>query len=541
MKNIFKTISVLTLIVFTSIACDKDFTSIESDIEGIQNFEATSEKFPLVAYTKRLGPVQTNNLSSNLLGVYDDAFGVSEYNIVTQLVPTSFNPDFGDNPVIESVTLNIPYYSKLTDTDIEGNNTYTLDSIFGEGPIKLSIYKNNYFLRDFDPDSELGEAQKYYSTEAVDFASINTELLYESGTEGFIPSPSETLIEEVNEDGETVVLSRIPPSLRLSLTNNDLENSMFWEDLLLFGTDSPTELSNVNNFKDYFRGLYFKVEAINGTGTAMLLDFNAGTLTIDYTNDEEAEEDFEESPNRPSEYVLNLAENRINLFDNNFTINDGDSQNGDDLVYIKGTEGYLTVIDLFNGIKQDENGANIDAYNYFEDNYKSDTEDGQHKRLINEAFLVVNINQNDLQLNPEQESDRVMLYDLKNNKPVDDYFFDRSENTTSPINSKIIHSTRLTRDDDNNGIQYKIRITEHLNNILIRDSTNAKLGLLVSTNVNRIQNAMIKGTNPETNTVTGIPEGAVISPKGNVIYGSTDNVPENKRLQLEIFYTEPQN
>ena len=43
-----------------------------------------------------------------------------------------------------SVVLTIPYFSKLED------ETYSIDSLYGNGPIKLSIYKM-ISLRNFDP------------------------------------------------------------------------------------------------------------------------------------------------------------------------------------------------------------------------------------------------------------------------------------------------------------------------------------------------------------------------------------------------------
>ena len=61
--NLYKSISALVLIVSTMFACDRDFTSIESDIEGIKNFNTASKTFPLVAYNKKLNPVQTSGLS----------------------------------------------------------------------------------------------------------------------------------------------------------------------------------------------------------------------------------------------------------------------------------------------------------------------------------------------------------------------------------------------------------------------------------------------------------------------------------------------
>ena len=68
----FKLISILMLFILTFIACDKDFSTIESDIEGLQNFTTNLENYPLTAFGKKLNPVQTNNLPSNLLGVYKD-------------------------------------------------------------------------------------------------------------------------------------------------------------------------------------------------------------------------------------------------------------------------------------------------------------------------------------------------------------------------------------------------------------------------------------------------------------------------------------
>ena len=57
------------------------------------------------------------------------------------------------------------------------------------------------------------------------------------------------------------------------------------------------------------------------------------------------------------------------------------------------------------------------------------------------------------------------------------------------INAKINHLEPLKRDSTSNseGISYKIRITEHLNNIILRDSSNTKLGLAVISDIAAIQ------------------------------------------------------
>ena len=63
-------------------------------------------------------------------------------------------------------------------------------------------------------------------------------------------------------------------------------------------------------------------------------------------------------------------------------------------------------------------------------------------------------------------------------------------NDTQPSLSENNHLGPLQRDDDEpdgKGIKYKLRITEHINNLFIRDSTNVKLGLAGSSNVNPLK------------------------------------------------------
>src|SRR5690606_19826256 len=143
MKKIFKALNFTGAILFLTvsfIACDKDFSSVESDVLGNDNFNFNTEKIslPIIAYNKKLDSLQINNLSSNLLGVFiDPVFGQTTASIITQIAPSGFAPDFGTNTVVDSVVLSIPYFSRiLTDS------TFTIsDSLYGSGPIRLSIYR----------------------------------------------------------------------------------------------------------------------------------------------------------------------------------------------------------------------------------------------------------------------------------------------------------------------------------------------------------------------------------------------------------------
>ena len=105
--------------------------------------------------------------------------------------------------------------------------------------------------------------------------------------------------------------------------------------------------------------------------------------------------------------------------------------------------------------------------------------------------------------------------------------------------SKIINLGQRQVVKDDNGVEvakYKIRLTEHLNNILLKDSTNTKLGLILSTNVNLTNSSKILESEDE---VSEIPSTTLLAPRGTILYGNHQNVPENRKLKLEIFFTEP--
>ena len=166
------------------------------------------------------------------------------------------------------------------------------------------------------------------------------------------------------------------------------------------------------------------------------------------------------------------------------------------------------------------------------------------KRLVNEANLVFYVDRDQLDFldeDPENEPNRLYLYDVANKTPLLDYFLDVT-NTTIPSFSKFNHLGPLQRDesDNNKGIKYKLKITEHINNLLLRDSTNVELGLGVSLNVNLESTSLgltqSKLKNSDVNTV---PISSVLTPRGTILFGNnTEPENESKRVYLEIYYTE---
>jgi hypothetical protein len=557
MNNVFQALkfpAFLLLIIVTIIACEQDYNSIESDLLPEKTFNTDFFAAPIVSLNKKIDSVRINNLTANLFGFYNDpAYGQTTASIITQVLPTEFNPDFGENTVIDSVVLTIPYYSKIIadSTDTDGNAVYSIsDSLFGNQPIKLSIFQNNYFLRDFNPTEILSPAQSYYSnangninsednfaiteTGSINFDAFKGPLIYE--VPEFLPSPNAIVLKKTNSD-DTETTERIAPAFR------DTLSSAFWKSVII-DKEGSNELSNANNFYNYFRGLYFKAEAINADGNMIMLNLggSGANITIYYSYDSSV---AGADPLQDT-YVLNFTGNRLNTFINDFTgvtLENGDTTNGDEKLYLKGTEGSIAVVDILSGTV-DCDGEEVSALDCFKKEYRAVDENGNYivkngdfvlKKLINEAQLIVY--EDETMVSPSDDYhkyDRLYAYDVKNNIPIIDYNFDPSGNTSDPFSSKIIHlGQRIT--DDNGISKFKIRITEHLNNILLKDSTNTKIGLVLSTNVNYVSNASILNSGDE---VTGIPAASVITPRGSILYGSNQNVPEDKRMSLKIYFTE---
>ena len=551
MKKIFKTLKFSSIALFALVlfnACDKDFNIIESDVLGKDNasFDSSNESLQISAYNKKLEALQINNLASNFLGVFNDPiYGQTVASIITQVTPATFD-SFGTNPTIDEIILNIPYFNTITGTDESGNSVYTLDSLYGNSSakIKLSIYHNNYFLRDFNPEPNI-DNQNYYSnadsgmnsvldgTNTINFDDQIVELIQE---EEFLPSAD--AIITTTGTGEDAVDTRSEPALKLTLKNDD-SNTNFWTRTIL-DKEGDAVLSNANNFRDYFRGLYFKAEAINGDGSMILLNFANANITIHYSKDSSVANERTQAT-----YVLNFSGNRLNTFINDYnlvTLTDGDPNLGDEKLYLKGAEGSMAIVDLF-GPYIDSNNNNIhDGLDALREEYRDDNGQGDPIKLINSAQLIVY--EDNIMLSPPKDSngndystfDRIYAYDVKNNIPLIDYSLDQSENQTDLFNSRIIHlGQRLDKDGD--GIfKYKIRITEHLNNLIFNDSTNTKIGLTLSNNVNYTTNAEILNSG---DIVTSIPASALLTARGTVLHGSNENVPDGKRMKLEIFSTEP--
>ena len=538
-------IILISFFIFQS--CDKELTSFDSDVINSENaidFSTGELDYSILSKSEIINPVQSNNLPSFLIGKYNHPqFGNSYANFVGQMVPADYNHDFGDNVELDSVILSIPYYSRAIDTDENLDVTYEIDSVYGNNPIKISIYKNNFFLRSFDPFQSFDSSQNYFTNgslsnnEQIDISQLEGQLLFE--IDDFVPNANQINLTAVDTSGETYISQKLAPALRFKLNN---PNNNFWE-TLFFNNEGLPNLSNEPDFKEFFRGLYFKTEGLNSSGSMMLLNLASSNakLTIHYTSDNEVVNNdtgsTDDNLTNQHEYVLNFSGNLVNIFENEnlVDVNGTNTVDGNENIYLRGGEGIITTLDLFSGSLINDNGEEISEFDHFKDFFYDNISDSP-KRLINEAYIEFYVNQNFIN---SDEPERIFIYNYEQNTALIDYFLDQSVSSTT-INAKINHLVPLIKDslNDNRGIKYKIRITEHLNNLVLRDSSNSKLGLGVMSNISSVQNFTILG-DEDSNSNNSLAAGIILSPKGTILHGNLS--PEiEKRPRIKIYYTEPE-
>ncbi|MDQ6528762.1 DUF4270 domain-containing protein [Flavobacterium sp. LHD-85] len=550
-KTSFFKKSLLAVIAVFLYSCDKDFNAIGEGLVGDDHFGLESEKYDVLAFNQEVTPVQSNNMSPNALGIFDNPlFGTTTANFTTQVGLASYSLTVGEAPVIDSVRVQIPYYSHVISTDDKGNSKYELDSIYGDknGKIKLSVYESGIQMRNsyFSGGSQL--PQFYYTDQNADFFNEKKGERLNNSTnklenDEFFFSAAEYK-DSITTDGKKT-LNRVKPEMRLHL------DTKFFQDKILKADASKLGAEDI--FQEYFRGLYFNVEKSGSSPSNMaLMNFSEGKITIYYKAKTESTTDPDTTMESKT-IVMNLkgasatTSNTANFLQDTrnpdytsaITTNVNKTE-GDERLYLKGGQGSLAILRLFNQtdvLSYNSAGEPVTGANGVPDQLDEIRSNVVHKNWkVNEANLVFYIDAD--KMTGAEEPNRVYLYDLTNNAVLVDY----SADAASAFGGVI------TLGSDKRGKSYKMRITSHIRN-LIKDATakNVDLGLVVSQSVTTISlNALkekiqINKENPDqaAKYFSAVPRTSVMNPLGTILFGGKASVPDDKRLKLEVYYTKP--
>ena len=410
-----------------------------------------------------------------------------------------------------------------------GRTLYELDSLIGntEATFKLKVSELDYFLRPYDPDSNFEKFQKYYSNNTLPenfsgYTLFDSEIKIDSNELVFYNEDD----PETEEDDESeVVKERLSPRIRV-----DLDHDFFQTKFL--DIEGSQEISNLDNFKLYFKGLVLEAYDFSDP-LLMILNFNEAEIKVVYEyqkyNTQDTTDDTSDDTvdTEEADFLLKLNGIKLNSFKHDpypgYVYSAiADTITNPERVYLKGGQGIMAEIELF----KDDNGVDV-------------LEEIRSKEwLVNEANISIYIDKEMLSSSGGIiEPSRLYLYDLVNKAPIIDYFVDNSAGQKSYQN-KVIHGGIIELDDDKNGLMYKIRISEHIKNVVRKDSTNVKLGLVVSSDINNTINIEVK----DSEYMLFTPLSSAINPLGTVLIGPSPSAENfDKRMKLNLFYTEVNN
>jgi hypothetical protein len=268
----------------------------------------------------------------------------------------------------------------------------------------------------------------------------------------------------------------------------------------------------------------------------VLLDLTQANLTVTYEYDNFATDDSGDdgtvntTERIERDFVFTFLQannnfvtgNAVNTFNNEAyppniasTLDNGVNA---ERIYLKGGAGTFTEIQLF-----DEMDGSSIINEIKENNW-----------IINEANLVFSVDREALNIaGGTIEPPRIYLFNAETNQPLYNTFTEVSTSDT-PLGLFLNYDGVLEEESDL-GVSYTVKITEYINNIIVRDSTNARLGLSLTSNIgiSNVAGAMSSGNEID------MPVMSTVNPLGTVLFGSNVSVAdESKKLKLQIFYTE---
>ncbi|MBZ0244086.1 MAG: DUF4270 domain-containing protein [Bacteroidales bacterium] len=239
--------------------------NLQPDQNNIQLFH--TDTISIVAYSVAEDSIRTDSPSNILFGsMKDPVFGTTTAGFFTQVRLSSNGHNFGSNPQLDSLVLQLAYSGHYGDTT-------TVQT-----------------MRVYELEENINIDSAYYSSRTLpvgetDYAS------YE-----FAPLPKTPFAF----GDDTLV-----PLIRVPLTTN---SNALGEKIL---SASETDLESTDNFKAFFKGLYITPDPVATGGAISYFDLpsNFSRLTIYYSNDSVDSLRYD--------FVITSSEARFNRYDHN--------------------------------------------------------------------------------------------------------------------------------------------------------------------------------------------------------------------------------
>ncbi|MBK9291616.1 MAG: DUF4270 domain-containing protein [Bacteroidetes bacterium] len=294
----------MLLCLATLFSCTKRPGEIGADLipdDGLISPMFT-DTISVVAYSIIEDSLRTDEPETALLGsIFDPVFGTSTAGFFTQISLSTASHNFGTNPQLDSLVLQLAYSGFYGDTT-------TMQQV-----------------RVYEVMEKLHYDSAYYSNQVKEYNS------FDFANFSFTPRPKSRVVWQ----GDTLApIVRI----RLSDVSPALGNKLL--------TAGENNLSSVTRFQNFFKGLYVTAEPLNSGGAILGFDLpsNLSRLTIYYRNDEQDSLRYE--------FLITSDEARYNVFNHYNYANaspefrqqviEGDTMLGRQTLYVQGMGGVKT-------------------------------------------------------------------------------------------------------------------------------------------------------------------------------------------------------
>lgn len=282
-------IPVFFLIVLLYSACSKPPGKIGAEIQPEQSkldvFYFTTNE--VVAYSSPEDSIRTDEMGKNLLGsIMDPVFGSSVAGIYSQYDISEVAPDFGENPVLDSLILQLAYLG-----DSYGD-TIT--------PLTIHVYEMMAgidYLEDYYSNTNIAVGSTDYGN--LEFIPNSHDSIY------LYPPPNDTITD-------TVVLA---PMIRVNLSANSTDLGY------KFLNADTSVLKDNEAFIAFFKGLYVVTEPVNQGGSINYINMlsggqNSSKMIMYYHND------YGDSISGPHnfQFVVGQFTPRFNKYEHDFTM-----------------------------------------------------------------------------------------------------------------------------------------------------------------------------------------------------------------------------
>ncbi len=475
------------------ISCEGDIENVGSGIVDNGSFEGEQLISEVIAYNENVQSRIANKNSEYLLGVYNTSdFGLLQGSIVSQL---GFEDqiDFGTDPKIDTVLVNINYHAFESASSIYG---FELDSVYGNRsvPFQLDVYELDTYLNVLDP-SNPSEELNYFTNDV--FAKST---LLRSGE--FKVTAADTAVfvhrkEIPTEDGgyviDTIQNAATSPFISLTLDSDYFENNFF--------TNPDAFLSN-SAFVQFFKGLYIEATPLSDPNSHLIsLNLKDASMIVYYTNTTQDGEGNDVRTKQQAEFKLGGVTNALHTRDYSGSnaepfLNAPNQTLGDQKLYTHGATGAMAILELFKS-----------------DDLSVLRADG---KLINNANIVFYIDQDtDLSNVPF----RVLLYNYDTGEQLPDLLFEGLST----------YGGALEYDSSGKPYRYKINVTDYISNILKPEDQDPEAPAKLALKVMNTSDFPTSATDSEVENFNW-------STKGVVIHGN-QSPNQDLRVKLEISYT----